>query len=152
MKLGIYEKLCGTFNDKKDYFIDIRVLKFYLQQGLELTNINRVVQYKQKAWWKTWIDMNTDFSKHAQNDFEKHHFKVMNNSVFGKSMESVRGRVDIKSAFDHETQIQFQSKTTFVSTTPFHKDKKTLSIIQLSKVIVRLEKNNLCWIYNFRFV
>ena len=59
MKLGICEKLCGTFNDKNDYIIDIRVFKFYLQQGLELTNINRVVQYKQKAWLKNWIDMNT---------------------------------------------------------------------------------------------
>jgi hypothetical protein len=140
MKLGICEKLCGTFNNKKDYIIDIRVLKFYLQQGLELTNINRVVQYKQKAWLKNWIDMNTDFRKHAKNDFEKDYFKLMNNSVFGKTMENVRGRIDIKCAFDDEAQIKYQSKTTYVSTTPFHKDDKTLSIIQLSKVIVKLEK------------
>ena len=112
MKLGICEKLCGTFNDKKDYIIDIRVLKFYLQQGLELTNINRVVQYKQKAWLKNWIDMNTDFRKNAKNDFEKDYFKLMNNSVFGKTMENVRGRIDIKCAFDDEAQIKYQSKTT----------------------------------------
>jgi len=64
----------------------------------------------------------------------------MNNSVFGKTMENVRGRIDIKYAFDDEAQIKYQSKTTYVSTTPFHKDDKTLSIIQLSKVIVKLEK------------
>jgi len=140
MKLGICEKLCGTFNDKNDYIIDIRVFKFYLQQGLELTNIDRVVQYKQKAWLKNWIDMNTDFRKNAKNDFEKDYFKLMNNSVFGKTMENVRGRIDIKCAFDDEAQIKYQSKTTYVSTIPFHKDNKTLSIIQLSKVIVKLEK------------
>ena len=140
LKLGECEKLCGTFNDKKDYIIDIRVLKFYLEHGLKLTKITRVVQYKQKAWLTPWINMNTEFRKHAKNDFEKDYFKLMNNSVFGKTMENVRGRIDIKCAFDDAAQIKHQSKTNYMSTTPFHKDEKTLSIIQLSKNIVKLEK------------
>jgi hypothetical protein len=44
------ETLCGTFYDKKDYIIDIRNLKFYLQKGLVLKKINRVVEYKQRKW------------------------------------------------------------------------------------------------------
>jgi len=84
--------------------------------------------------------MNTDFRKHAKNDFEKDYCKLMNNSVFGKIMENVVGRIDIKCAFDDEAQIKYQSKATYVSTTPFHKDEKTLSIIQLSKVIVKSDK------------
>jgi len=52
-KLGICEKLCALFNVQKHYIIDFRVLKFYSQQGFELKNINRVVQYSQQAWLKT---------------------------------------------------------------------------------------------------
>jgi len=70
--------------------------------------------------------MNTDFRKHAKNDFGKNCFKLMNNSVFGKTRENVRGRVDIKCALDDEAHIEYQSKTTFVSITPFHVDKNPL--------------------------
>jgi len=75
------EKLCGTFYDKNDYIIDIRNQIFYLQKGLVLNKINRVVEYKQKKWLKEYVDLNTSLRTKANNDFEKDYFKLMKNSV-----------------------------------------------------------------------
>jgi hypothetical protein len=134
------EKLCGTFYDKKDYIIDIRNLRFYLEKGLVLNKINRVVEYKQRKWLKEYIDLNTSLRTKAKNDFEKDHFKLIKNSVFGKTMENVRGRIQVECCFNDERQKHLQSKTTFKSTTPYHNGDNTFSIVELSKKIVKLDK------------
>ena len=96
IKLSDCEKLCGTLYDKKNYVIDSRNLKLYLNLGLELTKIHKVIKYKQEAWLKPWIDKNTNMRKVAKSDFEKDYYKLMNNAVFGKTMENVRNRVQVK--------------------------------------------------------
>lgn len=139
-KGSLCEKLCGTFYDKKDYVIDIRNLQFYLKKGLILKKINRVVEYKQKRWLKDYIDLNTCLRTKAKNDFEKDYFKLMNNSVFGKTMENVRGRVQIECCFNDERQEHLQSKVNHKNTTPYHNGDDTFSLIELSKKIVKLDK------------
>ena len=86
----------GSLQDKKEYIIHIKNLKQALNHGLVLKKLNKVIKFKQKAWLKSYIDMNSDLRKVAKNDFEKYFFKLMNNSIFGKTIGSVRKHRDIK--------------------------------------------------------
>ena len=95
-KVEKVEKLICSIEDKEKYVIHIRALKQALNHGLKLKEVYRIIQFKQKAWLKPYIDMNTELRKKAQNKFEKHFFKLMNNSVFGKTMENIRNHRDIK--------------------------------------------------------
>ena len=95
-KINKVEKLICDTEDNKKHVIHIRALKQALINGLKLKKVDRIIQFKQKAWLKIYIDMNTELRKNAKNEFEKNFFKVMNNSVFGKTVENVRNHRDIK--------------------------------------------------------
>ena len=96
MKIDKCNKLvCNLFNKKK-YVKHINSLKQMLNHGLKLKKIHRIIEFNHEAWLKPYIDMNTELRKAAKNDFAKDLFKLMNNSVFGKTMENIRKHRDIK--------------------------------------------------------
>ncbi|XP_064645963.1 uncharacterized protein LOC135499232 [Lineus longissimus] len=89
-------KLMLNLHNKKKYVVHHKALKFYLSQGLKLTKIHRGISYTESYFLKEYIDLNTSQRAKAKNDFEKDFFKLMNNSCFGKTMENVRDRKNIK--------------------------------------------------------
>ena len=96
MKIKKCNKLVCNIQDKEKYVVHIRALKLALNHGLILKKVHRIIQFNQKAWLKPYIDMNTKLREEAKNEFEKDFFKLMNNAVFGKTMENVRKHRDIK--------------------------------------------------------
>ena len=83
-------KLVCTLYNKEKYVIHISALKEALNHGLVLKKVHRVIQFYQEAWLKTYMDMNTELRMEAMNDFEKDFFKLMNNFVFGKTIETLK--------------------------------------------------------------
>ena len=96
MELGKVEKDVTNLHDKNEYVVHIINLKQALNHGLILKKVHRVIKFNQKAWLEPYIKMNTDLRKIAKNDFENIFFKLMNNEVFGKTMENIRKHRDIK--------------------------------------------------------
>ena len=85
-KLEKVEKLVCNIEDKEKYVIHIRGLKQVLNNGLILKEVHRVIRFNEEAWLKLYIDMNAKLRKEAKHEFEKNLFKLMNNSVFRKTM------------------------------------------------------------------
>ena len=84
------EKLAANFHDKEEYIIHIGNLKQALNHEWPLKIVHRMIKFNQKPYLKSYINMNTELRKNARNNFEKDFFKLLNNAVFGKTMENVR--------------------------------------------------------------
>ena len=147
------KKLIPNLGDKKKYVIYYENIQQYLNLGLKLTHIHRGIKFEESPWLKSYIAINTDLSTKAKNDFEKDFFKLMNNSVFGRTMENIRNRVDIKLVTDKKKARQLAAKPNFNHCNIFSKDlvaihmKKTeltfnkpvhlgMSILDLSKTLM----------------
>ena len=115
MKISGVEKLIPNLYDKKRCVIHIRVLDQALKHGLVLERIHRVIEFKQLAWMKEYIDFNTKLSTAAANDFEKDFYKLMNNLVFRKIMENIRKHRNIKLITNQEAYLKVVMKPNFKS-------------------------------------
>lgn len=90
------KKMLLTLQDKTHYVTHYRNLQFYLKQGMRLKKVHKVLEFDQEPWMEPYVRMNTELRKKAKSKFEKDFFKLMVNSVFGKTMENLRNRVDIR--------------------------------------------------------
>ena len=107
------KKLILNVMDKSNYVLHINILKFYLKQGLKLKKVNRVISFKQKQWLTPWIDFNTEKRKQATSDFEKDKYKLMNNAVYGKTMENVREHINFELVDTQERYAKCVNNPTF---------------------------------------
>ena len=137
MEVNKCKKLVCNLLNKKKYVVHINVLKQALNHGLKLKKIHRVIEFNQKEWLKPYIDMNTELRKAAKNDFEKDLFKLMNNSVFGKTMENIRKHRDIKLVTTDKKRSKLVSEPNYHTINLISED---LSIIEMEKTKVKMSK------------
>ena len=135
MKIGKCRKLVCNLYDKKNYVVHIRSLKQALNHGLILKKVHRVIQFYQETWLKLHIDMNTEYRKNAKNDFEKDFFKLMNDAVFGKTMENVRKHRDIKLVTTDKRRNRLVSEPNYHTTKWFSEN---LLAIEMKKTKVKM--------------
>ena len=131
------EKLVPNLHDKKNYVIHVKALKQALDHGLVLEKIHRVIQFKQSAWMKEYIDFNTRLRMVAKNDFEKDFYKLMNYSVFGKTMENITKHRDIKLVNNKEDYLKQVMKPNFKGGVLMGVD---LMSCEMGKVKVKMNK------------
>ena len=110
--------LCNVYN-KKIYVVHIRILKQALNHGLILKKVHKVIQFNQKTRLKPYIDMNIKLRTDAKSYFEEDFFKLMNNSVFRKTMENVRKHRDIKLITTDKRRNQLASEPNYHTTKHF---------------------------------
>ena len=137
MEINKCKKLVCNLYDKKKYVVHINSLKQALNHGLKLKEIHRIIEFNQEAWLKPYIDMNTELRKAAKNDFEKYLFKLMNNSVFGKTMENIRKHRDIKLVTTDKKRSKLVSEPNYHTINLISED---LSIIEMKKTKVKMNK------------
>jgi len=134
------DKLLATLYDKKRYVTHYRNLQQCMRHGLRVITIHRILQFAQSTWLRKYIELNTQFRTHAKNEFEKNLYKLMNNAVFGKTMENVRNHVDVKlltkweGRYGAETMI---AKPNFHSRSIFSEN---LIAVELRKLEVKFNK------------
>ena len=112
-KIGREEKLVPNLKDKMGYVVHIKALDQALKHGLKLKKVHRVIEFRQSKWMKAYIMLNTRLRKDAKNEFDKDFFKLMNNSVFGKTMENVRNHKDMKLVISDKKYLKYVMKPNF---------------------------------------
>ena len=131
------EKLCLTLDDKKNYICHYRNLKLYLQRGLRLQKLRKILRFKQSAWLKPYIDLNTQLRQGASSKFEENLFKLMNNSFFGKTCEDVRKYKDVKVALKEKRVRKLIARPTVKQWKIYEEN---LAAVQLKRATVELNK------------
>ena len=112
------EKLIMDQINKQRYFLHYRDLKFYKRHGIKILNVHTIYKFKQSPWLAKNIKYNKDQRKKAKTEFEKHFYKLMNNSFFGKTIENIRKRLnldlidksDIHRILNRQSKLSFDNK------------------------------------------
>ena len=115
MKIGGVDKLVADLYYKKRYMIHIRALQHSLDHGLVPERIHRTTEFKQSPWMKEYIAFNTKLRTAANDDFEKDFYKLMNNMVFGKTMENIHKHRNIKLVNNETDYLRCIMKPNFKS-------------------------------------
>ena len=137
IKVGGVEKLISHFKPHKKYVIHYRNLRQCLELGLKITSVHRGISFNQSSWMEPYIRKNTELRKTATNSFEKDFFKLMNNSVFGKTIENIRKRQNVFLVDNREKASKLSCKPNFERLNIFDRN---LVAIHLKKTEVYFNK------------
>ncbi|KAK3103084.1 hypothetical protein FSP39_016343 [Pinctada imbricata] len=137
MKPGSATKLVPNLHDKKNYVVHYRNLQLYLSLGMKVSKVHRAIKFHQSQWLKPYIAFNTNMRKRATNKFEKDFYKLMNNSIFGKTMENLRKRVNIQLVHREKQLVKLTAKPGFKSFKIFNKDLASVQLVKPKLVLNR---------------
>ena len=121
-KIENSKKLICSIHDKKNYVVHIKALKQTINDKLMFEKVHRVIQFNQGVFLTPYFHMNTQSRTKAKNDFEKHFFKLMNNTIFEKTMENVRNHRDIKLVTTDKRRNRLASESNYHTTKYFSKN------------------------------
>ena len=144
IKVNKVDKLIPSLWNKKKYVIHYENLKQYLSLGLKLTHIHRGIKFDESQWLKKYITLNTELRTAAASEFEKDFFKLMNNSVFGKTMENIRNRVDIKLVNNKKQAEKLSAKPNFNHCNIFSEDLVAIHMKKTKLVFNKLVYLGMC--------
>ena len=116
------EKLICHFKPRKNYVVHYRNLRQYLEMGMRITVVYRGISFYQSPWMEPYIRKNTELRMCAANSFEKDFFKLMNNSVFGKTIENIRKRQNIHLIDNRKKAVKLSSRPNFDRCTIFDRN------------------------------
>ena len=139
IKIDEVNKLIPNLGHKKNYVIHYRNLELHISLGMKVTKVHKILKIKQSDWLRKFVNFDTEKRKNAINNFEKKFFKLMINSVFGKTMENFRKRINVRLINNAKDYVKCVSKPTFVSLKIFSKNlvaiHKIKSVLVLNKPI-----------------
>jgi hypothetical protein len=127
------EKLVTSLLPKRNYYIHFRLLQQVMALGGEVTHIHRAISFKQARIFKPYIDYNTEKRSQSTNSFNKNLYKLKNNSLYGKTCENVRKRINLKICNNDDTFVKFTSKLTFRKTIEIAED-LVLALLRKGKI------------------
>ena len=122
IKVGDVKKIIPNLGNKTNYVVHYRYLQLHLSLGMKLTKVRRVLEFKQSNWMKKYVDFNTKKRMNAANDFEKYFFVLMINSVYGKTMENLRKRMNARLVNNAKDFLKYTSRTKYTTHKIFGKD------------------------------
>ena len=137
MKIGRVEKLVPNLRDKKGYVVHIKAIDQALKHGLKLKKVHRVIEFQQSRWMKAYIMLNITLRKDAKNELEKDFFRLMNNSVFGKTMKNIKYHKDMKLVTSNKKYLKYVMKPNFKDGHPFCKH---LFAVEMGKTEIKVNK------------
>ena len=138
IKVNEVKKLVCNVTDKENYSIHIVALKKALNHALKLIRVHSVISFRQEAWLKPYIDLNTELKKkNAKNEFEKDFYKLKINSIYGKTVQNDRKHRDIKLITTEHKRYKLASEPNYHSTKCISKH---LLVMKMKKTEVKINK------------
>ena len=130
-------KLVPSLMSKKKYVLHYLTLVYYLQHGMKLVKIHRIIRFRQSRWLQPYIQKNSTLRAQATNEFEKDFFKLMNNAIYGKACENQKNRTDIRLMNNDEKVQKLINKPHCLKYRVFNKQ---LAAIEMMKVHQKIDK------------
>ena len=141
LEVNGFQTLIPNLQDKEKMVLDGRSLQLFLSLGMKLKNIHRGIKFRKEAFMRPFIEHNTRLRTAARNDFEKDLFKPASNAVYGKTMENVRNRIDMKLVNDRKKKAKLVKKIHFKHATHFG---EKIAAVHMRKTKVVLDKPIFC--------